>query len=79
MLYATTEVASTSVIPVKAGIHKNPGFRVKPGMTNQEKAYVVMLYRCGVWSQLVHQDAPDGSLGRVEEDVHSNEAEEQIP
>ncbi len=42
-LYTATEIASTSVIPAKAGIHKNPGFRVKPGMTNQDNAYVVML------------------------------------
>ncbi len=41
-LYTAIEIASTSVIPAKAGIHKNPGFRVKPGMTNQDKAYVVM-------------------------------------
>ncbi len=49
-LYTATEIASTSVIPAKAGIHQNPGFPrikygaglVKPGMTNQDNAYVVM-------------------------------------
>ncbi len=51
VIYTATEVASTSVIPAKTGIHKNPGFPrikygaglVKPGMTNQDKAcrYVV--------------------------------------
>ncbi len=54
-IYTATEIASTSVIPAKAGIHKNPGFPrikygaglVKPGMTNQDNAYVVM-YSCSV-------------------------------
>ncbi len=41
-LCIATEIASTSVIPAKAGIHKNSGFRVKPGMTTQDKPYVVM-------------------------------------
>ncbi len=27
---------------LQGGIHDKPGFRVKPGMTNQDKAYVVI-------------------------------------
>jgi hypothetical protein len=33
-LYAATLITAKEVIPAKAGIQKNTGFRVKPGMTN---------------------------------------------
>ena len=33
-LYATTLITEKDVIPAKAGIQENTGFRVKPGMTN---------------------------------------------
>jgi hypothetical protein len=33
VLYTTTLITAKSVIPAKAGIQKNTGFRVKPGMT----------------------------------------------
>jgi hypothetical protein len=33
-LYATTLITEMDVIPAKAGIQDNTGFRVKPGMTN---------------------------------------------
>jgi len=33
-LYTATLIPAKGVIPAKAGIQKNTGFRVKPGMTN---------------------------------------------
>ncbi len=32
-LYTATLITAKGVIPAKAGIQKNTGFRVKPGMT----------------------------------------------
>jgi len=40
-LYATTLITEKDVIPAKAGIQENTGFRVKPGMTN----YTGPIYR----------------------------------
>jgi hypothetical protein len=34
-LYIATLITAKAVIPAKAGIQKNTGFRVKPGMTNK--------------------------------------------
>ena len=34
-LYTATLIIGKAVIPAKAGIQKNTGFRVKPGMTNR--------------------------------------------
>ena len=34
-LYTATLIIAKAVIPAKAGIQKNTGFRVKPGMTNR--------------------------------------------
>ena len=36
-LYTATLITAKAVIPAKAGIQKNTGFRVKPGMTNHIK------------------------------------------
>jgi len=33
-IYTATLITAKGVIPAKAGIQKNTGFRVKPGMTN---------------------------------------------
>jgi hypothetical protein len=33
----TTLIGTAHVIPAKAGIQKDTGFRVKPGMTNSRK------------------------------------------
>ena len=41
-LYIASLIATTSVIPAKAGIQKNTGFRVKPGMTN----YIRLMSLC---------------------------------
>ena len=40
-LYATTLITEKDVIPAKAGMRENTGFRVKPGMTN----YTGAIYR----------------------------------
>jgi hypothetical protein len=34
ILYTATLIMTKDVIPAKAGIQENTGFRVKPGMTN---------------------------------------------
>ena len=34
-LYTATLIIAKAVIPAKAGIQKNTGFRVEPGMTNR--------------------------------------------
>jgi len=36
-LYTATLITAKGVIPAKAGIQKNAGFRVKPEMTNRVK------------------------------------------
>jgi len=33
MIYSTSFIPAKDVIPAKAGIQENTGFRVKPGMT----------------------------------------------
>jgi len=33
-IYEATLITTKEVIPAKAGIQENTGFRVKPGMTN---------------------------------------------
>jgi hypothetical protein len=42
VLYTATLITAKSVIPAKAGIQKNTGFRVKPGMTN----YIRLMSLC---------------------------------
>jgi len=41
-LYTATLIITMAVIPAKAGIQKNTGFRVKPGMTN----YIRLMSPC---------------------------------
>ena len=36
-LYTATLIAARNVIPAKAGIQENTGFRVKPGMTGRKR------------------------------------------
>jgi hypothetical protein len=49
-IYIASLITSMFVIPAKAGIQDNTGFRVKPGMTNYTKlmpSYIASS-RCGV-------------------------------
>jgi len=39
--YTATLIAAKEVIPAKAGIQQNTGFRVKPGMTNKVKGLLM--------------------------------------
>jgi hypothetical protein len=42
VLYTPSSIAIAHLIPAKAGIQKDPGFRVKPGMTN----YIRIMSSC---------------------------------
>jgi hypothetical protein len=48
LIFATTSVAAKGVIPAKAGIQKNTGFRVKPGMTTRIRLLLPCKIHCSL-------------------------------
>jgi hypothetical protein len=67
-LYTATLVIAKAVIPAKAGIQKNTGFRVEPGMTNRIRLIssciaIIRVIRRGCHSG--HLTSVEKSLGRI--------------